>query len=180
MHETAKLQEAHHFCSQLIKAQDDLSSADVFKYNLSAFLSAARSVVQYAHEEATLKSGGQRWYDEAVRLNKVIAFFKDKRDINIHQKPVHVKQDIALKFSETLHLSASLNIVVRDAEGNIKETRTVSDEAPSPASFQPPIIENRYRFNDWPGSEDVVNLCRLYLTELESLVTEGCRQGWLT
>ena len=32
---------------------------NAFKYNLGAFLSASRSVLQFAHKEATKKPGGQ-------------------------------------------------------------------------------------------------------------------------
>src|SRR5207249_2882101 len=63
MHEEGKLQEASHFLGQM---RSSLEDPEVFRYNLSAFLSAGRSVAQYALKEAQTKPGGQVWYDRFV------------------------------------------------------------------------------------------------------------------
>lgn len=54
--ERSKLAEARYFYSRMRKEVDD---REAFTCNLSAFLAAARSVLQYALKEAKTKTGGQ-------------------------------------------------------------------------------------------------------------------------
>ena len=84
MHEQHKLDEAQYFLDRL----GQLPEPDSFRYELSAFLSAARSALQYALEEAKTKPGGQAWYDAQVSGKTLVKFFRDKRDISIHRQPV--------------------------------------------------------------------------------------------
>ncbi len=49
MYEKDKIIEAEYFYSRMSQEQND---RDAFRHNLSAFLSAARSVLQYALKEA--------------------------------------------------------------------------------------------------------------------------------
>src|ERR1051325_3352821 len=88
MNELKKLQEARYFYTKMI---DEQQNKDKFLYNLSAFLSAARSVLQYAKEEVKNKPSGQNWYDNLMNSSRILKFFKDKRDLNIHEKPIHTK-----------------------------------------------------------------------------------------
>jgi hypothetical protein len=81
MNELQKIQEAEYFLTQLAQGQDNLAT---FKFKLSAFLTAARTVLQYALAEARPKSGGQVWYARRFAKSTVCQFFNDKRDINIH------------------------------------------------------------------------------------------------
>src|SRR5438477_12783348 len=87
MHEEPKLREGAYF---LLQMRSFLQDPEVFRYNLSAFLSAARSVVQYALKEARTKPGGQRWYDGFVEHDKLIRFFASRRDANIHDELVQI------------------------------------------------------------------------------------------
>src|SRR5438552_4545066 len=121
MHEKAKVSEAEFFLTCL---QRSASSGDKFHYFLSAFLSAARSALQYALEEARTK-GSQSWYESAMRTSPILRFFKDKRDINIHQRPVAVMQQTILTESVHVGISESLVIVMERADGTT-ETREIS------------------------------------------------------
>jgi len=56
MHELEKIEEAKYFYSQMSVASDN---RDRFKYNLSAFLASARSILQYALKKQNLKKGGR-------------------------------------------------------------------------------------------------------------------------
>jgi hypothetical protein len=38
----------------------------------------------------------------------------------------------------------------------------------------------RYRFDDWPGLEDVIGLSQQYIEELESFIQSGMKIGILT
>jgi hypothetical protein len=84
MHEEYKLNEAQYFLKRMRAERDNRTA---FRFELSAFLGATRSVLQYARKEAKGKPGGPGWYDRAVKAERLLAFFKDKRDTNIHTTP---------------------------------------------------------------------------------------------
>ncbi len=177
MHELDKIEEAKFFYSQMIKEKEN---RDNLKHNLSAFISSARSVLQYALKEAQSKNGGQNWYDTQIINGKVILFFKDKRDINIHIEPISVRKDTDIRLFETIHVSESISIVLRDPNGNVKEQYSSESKPLKTIESEPSIIEEKYRFDDWVGSEDVFILCQEYLNELEAIVADGKSKNFLS
>lgn len=152
----------------------------LFKKNLSAFLSASRSVLQFALEEACQKSGGQAWYDAAVSSDPLIAFLKDKRDANIHRTPVTVAKDVRIELSAPLRLTASLSMTVMGPDGKVKDSYMSEPEAPKKQEWVPPKTSYRYRFDDWHGEEHVPTLAQRYLGTLKSIVEDGRQQGFLS
>src|SRR5437773_1982245 len=84
MHERAKLTEASHFLERM-HAERGYPAG--FTLELSAFMGAARSVLQYAGREAKLKPGGQQWYDQTM-ANPLLCFFRDMRNNSIHEVPL--------------------------------------------------------------------------------------------
>src|SRR5437773_12276081 len=70
MFEQDKLDEAQYFLGHL----RGLREPRHFQYELSAFLTAARTALQYALDEARTKPGGQHWYDTQVSAKAVIKF----------------------------------------------------------------------------------------------------------
>ena len=82
MYELKKLNEAKYFLKRMI---EETNQIDHFIFNLSAFLSSSRSILQYALEELKTKQGGQKWYNQYMTNEAMFRFFKDKRDINIHK-----------------------------------------------------------------------------------------------
>lgn len=184
MYETDKIKEAEYFYKQILNTQED---SEAFKYNLSAFLSAARSVLQFARKEALTKPKGQYWYDTSVSKHPVISFFKNKRDINIHREPVKIRKDITLTLTEALSLSVSIGpirMVKTDKYGNIiSESIGESQSEPEPRKIKkqvPPNVTYRYGFDDWTGDEDIPTLCRKYLDQLKAITTEGLEQSFLS
>jgi hypothetical protein len=77
-HEKRKLAEARYFYSLM---RQEVNDREKFTFNLSAFLSAARSVLLYALETPKNKNGGQQWYDNHIAASSVLSFFRDKRDL---------------------------------------------------------------------------------------------------
>ena len=69
MNERYKIGETKFF---LAKMEESLHDRETFRYYLSAFLSAARSVTQYAREESRSK-GRQQWYEETLAGNDVLS-----------------------------------------------------------------------------------------------------------
>jgi hypothetical protein len=178
MNEKEKIQEAKYFYSVMVKEQEDRL---VFKFHLSGFLSAARSVMQYALEEAKKRQGGQKWYDDWMASSSVLSFFKDKRDFNIHTAPIDPRKNVKLKIKEALHISESVHIVLRDKNGKVKETRDIKEE-PKPRKEAKPSVESesRYEFEDWPGKESLISLCEKYIQKLEKVMEDGIKKGFIS
>ena len=73
MNELEKIREAEYFLGRMTEERE---IRDAFRFNLSAFLSASRSVLQYALEAARQQPGGQAWYDAHMAASKILTFFK--------------------------------------------------------------------------------------------------------
>ncbi len=180
MYEQAKLAEAEYFYSRMLAEFNDRQK---FTYNLSAFLSSARSVLQYALEEAKNKKGGQQWHDKQIIRSSVLSFFKDKRDINIHIEPVNPFKNTNVGVTVNLGISVSATAIHRDAKGNIlwqSSSETPKPKTKSQKPTTPTVMTTQYKFADWTGSEDVVTLSQMYLGELENVVKDGASQGFIT
>jgi len=177
MYEESKLKEAWYFYSRMVSETDN---RDNLLFDLSALLSAARSVLQYARKEAQTKPGGQQWYDNHISSSKVLVFFKDKRDINVHMQPIQVKQHTSIQLTEVVRVSESIHIKKFDQTGRlIGEYSSEPSELPQAPEI-PPKVTHRFTFPDWSGTEDVLQLCRLYLNELQRVVEDGQNNGFLT
>lgn len=178
MYEKSKLKEAGYFYSRMVSETDN---RDNLLFDLSAFLSAARSVLQYAFKEAQTKSsGGQQWYENHITSSKVLAFFRDKRDINVHTQPVLVNQHTSIQSTEVVRSSESIHIKKFDQTGRLIGEYSSEPSEPPPAPEIPPKVTHRFTFPDWSGTEDVLQLCHLYLNELQRVVEDGQNNGFLT
>lgn len=177
MNEQHKINEAQYFLGRLNASRE---SPREFSYDLSAFLSAARSALQYALEEAKTKTGGQAWYAAMVSASSEVKFFKDKRDLSIHVAPVVPNRKINIQETVHLMMSDSLSITVYRADGTIE--REIKAESPPPRSPPPSSssVTTTYHFQDWAGQEDVEVLCRKYLSDVQAIVADGQSKGLLT
>lgn len=178
MHEKEKLEEAKYFYHRMIEKKENISH---FKYNLSAFLSSARSVLQYALKEAKTKEGGRMWYNNFVSNNPVLGFFKGKRNINIHTKPIQPQVERNIMIKETIHTSEAISIVVKDKDGNVIGEHNSSGEHETNSRQPESVVVSgtNYKFDDWNGSEDVLILSQIYIQKLEDLVKEGIQKRFI-
>ena len=177
MYEKSKLKEAEYFYSRMVS---ETYNRDHLLFDLSAFLSAARSVLQYAFKEAQGKSDSQQWYDNHITSSKVLAFFKDKRNFNVHTQPVPVNQHTSIQSTEVVRSSESIHIKKFDQTGRLIGEYSSEPSEPPPAPEIPPKVTHRFTFPDWSGTEDVLQLCHLYLNELQRVVEDGQNNGFLT
>lgn len=177
MNEKKKLEEARFFFDQMLKNQD---KPIIFRFQLSACLSAARSVLQYALEEAKDKPHGQRWYDEYMERTDEFRFFKDKRDFNIHVSPIRPLRRVYVTASEAVIVSESVTVEIKDKEGNIVGKYNSASEPKEPKESETATVRNRHIFHDWDNGEDVLTLVKSYLDELQTLIEEGIERGFLT
>jgi len=69
MNERYKIGEAKFFLTRMEESVNDL---EAFRYYMSAFLAAGRSVIQYALEESRSK-GRKQWYDETIAGYEVLS-----------------------------------------------------------------------------------------------------------
>jgi hypothetical protein len=178
MHEQTKLDEAAHFLAAMSATQ---ATPRVFQYNLSAFLSAARSVLQYSLEEARTRPGGQAWYDSSVSQSTTIAFMKDQRDGNIHYQPVQPAKDVTLRVFDGARASDESEVAHFDSNGVLIEREARPPRPPAAvAPLSPHSVEYRYRFASWQGQGGVIDLAKEYLDEIRAMVADGVRRGLLT
>ena len=184
MSKKAKIKEAEYFLAQMKEEQDN---REHFVHNLSAFLSAARSVLQYAlnevepQENPSAKPGAKTWYDDLMSSGRILKFFKCKRDINIHDEPVKPSAHFHDTITDTVYISDSISIVHKDKDGKV--ISEYSSEPPKPKPEKPETSieqEVKYKFSDWTGDEDVITLCEKYIQELEKVVEDGVSKGFIT
>lgn len=180
MHEREKLDEAQYFLSRMDGEQNE---REMFRHDLSAFLAAARSVLQYARKEAESKQGslGIRWYDTEVGSRKVVQFLRDERNNDVHEEPVRPSAHFTRSVRSSVPITTSLSAVVTDAHGNVKQTVT-SDPAPPPTTTPQDANEDKvtYHFKGWAGPEDVLTLCREYIRHLDEVTSLGVQRGFIT
>jgi hypothetical protein len=173
-----KLAESSYFFNCMYINED---KPGVFQFNYSAFLSAARSVLQYVYEEvdpgrnAHARRGANKWYQKAVG-SKAIKFGKDERDENIHRDPV----------SPDTHVTVFPKEIVAGRENvlDFLSNKLVSGNSPksddermgSPVYAKPSY---KYTSSRWKGHETILEVCRMYLDELEALVKEGISKGYI-
>jgi hypothetical protein len=189
MNEHLKIAEARHFLQRFSKAEP---TPQEFKFEVSAFLSSSRSALQYALDEAKTRAGGQIWFDNHARAPDV-RYLKEKRDTNIHHEPV-IPQ-VGLMFSDSLSVSIPLLLsgTLTDINGNSSlpvptqneptthtATHALASTSTSTSTSASASASITYRFNDWPGPEDVHTLCERYLVQIEAIVAEGQSMGFLT
>ena len=181
MNEIKKLEEAKYFYSKMI---DEQENKDAFIYNLSAFLSAARSVLQYALNEVKTKSDGKKWYDSLMASSLVLKFFKDERDVNIHAEPILPKAHDTLHAEGGVYMFGSLSAVVFDKDGKIKQQIespvNSSTKQDKPKQKSKPIPnEVKYMFDNWNGNEDILSLSKKCIQELEGAIQDGMAHGFI-
>lgn len=176
MREWDKIEEAEHFLAQMGAAQQD-RDARKFKHNLSAFLTASRSVLQYALGKAKKGSRRWKWYDNWMKKSTMFTFFKGKRNDNIHEQPVTPKRNIRVTID--LPVQTSVHIAKLDKHFKLIEQRDLSEKG-SVARTSEISVTTRYFFDDWTGSDDVLTLCQKYVNDLKLFVQDGIVKGFLT
>jgi len=177
MHEQNKIEEAEFFLRAMKAAENDPST---YYKHFSAFLSASRSAIQYAFEEAKLKPGGQDWYNGDVVTRPYMPYFREKRNANIHRRPVPPNTSAHVSLGD---FAGSTDIVLIQVQGPDGTLGPLNSTAPSGSQPEQPTTASvvySYGFDDWPGTEDVETLCESYLDEVRAAVADGVRRGFVT
>jgi len=165
-----KLQESRYFLERMTLTQ---AERNAFKYNLSAFLSASRSVTLIMQKEYDKISGFKRWWPEKqkeIRSDDAMRLLNEKRVMTIHTQPVRLRGQVDISIKEHITISDSVSIVLTHADGTV--------ERREPESIPPPVatetgsnIEWRWYFDELP-EKDVLALCKEHMAKLDALVKE--------
>ncbi|OGO01038.1 MAG: hypothetical protein A2Y59_01210 [Chloroflexi bacterium RBG_13_52_14] len=167
-----KLDEAKYFLALM---QENVSDSKKFKYNLSAFLAAARSVTDILRTQLAQKPGFRRWHDskkKELEKNRVSKLMMDKRIYNIHLRPINAKHHTKIETTEMIHVLDGA-LVVLTHENGTKEIIS-SEHEPQPKAPEPtePKITEYWFFEECP-EVDVLILCTEYLQILSNIVSES-------
>jgi hypothetical protein len=192
MHEKIKLLEAEYFLNQMMALQSDYFK---FTFNLSAFLSATRSVLYFMREELQ-GSRNQPWFDNKMNSTDILKFFKSTRDLNIHIRPCRPAKDVRVMVPVTT-ITTTLNGVAISSSGQIVYTR----QSPiSPTEIPQAELFHNYRFDeaffDQTSAQytnddkilckrlfkqyDVLTFCSEYFKELTAIVDEGISKKYIS
>lgn len=182
MQARAKLEEARYFLEEMRRVKDNPTS---FRYELSAFLAAARSVDYYLRTAAKTDPALQAWH-QGVKAEIIhgyyaeIKFFIDQRNFDIHAVPVAPQSWAYLQYEVTFDDEGLVPVsAIRLGKGDGSQADTVqaspvdAAEPVSPSfSIQGPVVINTYEFTTRPH-QDVFVICLHYLDELEQILTEA-------
>jgi hypothetical protein len=177
MHELLKIKESQHFFDQM---KENINDREKFIFSLSAFLSASRSVLQSALNETESIPGGQHWYNSKITGSAVLRYFRDKRNISIHEEPVTAVQETNIAITEQLSISDAVFIRVRDKNNSIIEERSSLPEVAPARTEIPPIVTHIYKFSDWSGPEDVLTLAKSCIDDLQAMINDGITRCFIT
>lgn len=177
MREETKIKEARFFYSHMVLQTQDRQA---FLYYLSAFLSASRSALQYASKEAKSNIQGQKWYDGKINSSKYVTFFKGKRDLNIHERPIQVSQRSSASIADTIHISENVVAKLVDQAGKVTTVHSSGNDVGPEQTESSTSIKTLLVFRGWTGREDAIELCEKYLAELEQIILDGKKRGFLT
>ncbi len=181
MHEDSKLDQAVRFLARMRRAQDQHDKVE-FTDQLAAFLSVARSVLQYVFTEAVKQKRQQAWYEKTTKAYPRIVFFKKERSFDVHERPVDPRRETSLEIHEGIALSHAAILPPRVSSGDV----TVEPAEVAPPVAHPPSeghVEKTTRFflAEWTaGPEDAIALAELYLEDIRAVVEDGRARGFLT
>ena len=169
-----RLLEAKYFLERMMEKQ---SYRDAFKYNLSAFLSAARSVTLIMQKEFNNKPGFAEWYcsqQAKMKADRTMKILCKERNITIHQQPIHPQAHIKASIAEHITITETVLAVLTHADGTVERYKSASPTTPASLQTESTVKWHWY-FEKIPG-DDVVTVCQKYIKEIETIVTECERQ----
>ena len=186
----SKFSEAAYFLMQMKATPND---KDVFQHNLSAFLSAFRSITLFMQKEYARTPNFATWYAQqqaTMKADTILSFFNSQRVLTIHEKPVATRPqyqyytpsiDLSkLVPGERLTFTLTTNV---DESGrpaiNISDVTDRSLAIASEASAMTEWLFDDLSQQDNPDNNDVLTLCQVQLDKIEARVSD-CEQAFPT
>lgn len=166
-----KLEEAEYFLDQ---TRANVEDPKPFVFNLSAFLSASRSVTFIMQKEFKKCSGFDDWYaNKQIKMEQCedLTFFNKLRVATIHKAAVRPSRKAEAGISDTMNISDSIAVRLIDKDGNVvSEYKSEPTQSDRPRHTEVDIRYSWY-FEERPGDEGV-ELCMSYVEYLRNLVEE--------
>lgn len=165
-----KLLEAKYFFERM---KENQSEQDPFRYYLSAFLVAARSVTLFMQKEFSKVCGFQDWYAQKrteMRNDEVMKVLDRKRTLTIHQEPVRPHSHVRVTVQEHIHISTRFSLVAIHANGSVERRESEPTPPPTPSEGKV-MMQWRWYFDELP-EKDIVALCQEHIVKLENLVAD--------
>jgi len=176
-----KLSEANYFLERM---KEHVMDGEAFRYNLSAFLTAFRSVTFIMRKEYNRISGFEEWYRKKqieMKKDEKMKLLKEKRNITIHQKPIHLRAHVNVNATSSIGLVP--NIIIHHAHANGTEERYSSTEEEEEEHPQTPAksdvdVQWRWYFDEFPDV-DAITICEECLKKMKDIVSE-CKKKFST
>lgn len=169
-----KLLEAKYFLERMIETQPE---RDAFKYNLSAFLAAFRSVTLIMQVEFNEISGFADWYkgqQGKMEADDKMKLLNTKRTMTIHQQPVQPHAHVNVSITEHVTTIPCVSIIVTRADGTVERHDSRPPETPPTPAKTETTVQWHWYFDEFSGV-DVVTICQECMTKLGTIVSE-CEQ----
>lgn len=170
-----KIKEAEYHFRQMCEGTE--GPRDEYLYKLRAFLSSSRSVLQYGLTESK-RAGRQKEYIALLDQHPVIAFFKDTRDMDVHEKPVEARAHVSMFVADLVQATNS----VEPLDGDDNRWMDPNFEPEQPETEFLCTIETsntEYSFYDWHGTENATALCDIYLLRIKQIINSARSAGYI-
>jgi hypothetical protein len=156
-----KLNEASYFLELMTKC---FESDDKFTFNLSAFLSASRSITWYMQRQYGKKQGFSDWYcrkQTDMSADTELDYLNKARVEDVH------KEYVKTGTTKILHHSTDAYLVKDGETQNIESLKQVKEEP----TWQPePTIVKRFFHNF--GKVEVIPFCEKQLKKFSATIDE--------
>jgi len=142
---------------------------DIFRYNLSAFLAAFRSVTMIMHEEFDKAPGFVDWYrvqQDGMRLDDKMQLLNTKRTMTIHKKPVQPYAHVSMSVTEQdITVTENASMIMIRGDGPVERY----DLAPVKKPSRPMLYTQLINFE----SDEYSSAVAKSLEEARKLVEAG-------
>lgn len=170
-----KLNEAQYFLGRM---KDVRNIREHFRWNLSAFLSAARSVTMIMNVQYAGSKGFEGWLAEKMkeadlRTGGMVKYLNEQRRLTVHIRPLkpsaHIKVDLQMILD--VHLNPAF---LTGTAGTLVAGHLTQDNSMKIEKTQETKVEHTYYFDD-VKDRDVLSICGVYFEEMKTVVAE-CEQ----
>lgn len=160
-----KLNEAKYFLGEMRRVSSD---SDQFRYALTAFLAAIRSITQIMQKEFSEKTGFTDWYAQKqseMENNPTLKYLHRQRNISHHERPV---LPYPISITGQSANSAGMSVVLTGTGSSIDLSSGLVT-----LPIMQPAANVKYYFDDIPRNEkDVVTICQEAVNALEIIVVD--------
>ena len=166
-----KLNEAQYFLRRMKEVAND---REHFRWNLSAFLSAARSVTMIMNVQYARSDGYEGWLDGKIkeadlRTGGMVKYLKEQRRLTVHVRPLRPSAFIQVDL--TMHLDIGINApTVITGTSSTLATKSISQ----PLKVESTVESTRkqtYYFDDIKD-RDILSICGSYIEEIKAIAAE--------